>query len=142
MRLPFKLLPLALLAGCATAPTYLSQHEIAGSYGPYAFKPVSALIDRIGAPTRSMQVGTQTIYVWHGTATWRGRIPVTSVRHGVLTTGNAMDGPPLQYNEVSTSYREESSALSCDLEVYTDSAGIVQNVMVRGQNGACQQFML
>jgi hypothetical protein len=130
------------ISSCATAPVYLSQQVIARSYIPYAFGPIANLVERIGAPTRSMQLGNQTVYVWHGTATWEGRYPTYNVMHGTLSTGNAMDGAPLQYTEAVTGYRTETSDLACDLEVYVDASGTINNVMVRGQNGACQQFML
>lgn len=141
LRLPTFVLLIVGLAGCATAPTYPTPTQVAQTFRPYAFGPVEALFPRVGAPTRVVSMGQGKVYVWHATAVWRGSYPVTTIHHGAIGTGNAMDGPPLQYAEASTSMHTETADLACDLEVFTDAAGKVRNVVVKGQAGACQEFM-
>lgn len=135
------LLAVLCVSSCATTPTYVSQQDIAQSYRPYAGQPVDALFPSLGAPSGTMVAGASKVYVWHGTAQWVGNVPVTTTRRGTVSTGNAMDGPGVQYSERSTRLEQQSSDLACDLQVFVDSQERIQNVMVRGQNGACQQFL-
>jgi hypothetical protein len=117
MRLQLFAVTAFALSGCAILgppPAHvIPKDQVLAGYRAYAFRPVSELVQRVGAPAGSTVVAGSKVYLWEQNS-----------------------------NTAAIDPRLAPVPLHCELQVFVDSKELVQNVFLNGNDGACELFTL
>lgn len=126
-----------LLGGCASyGPQISTFDEVSNALAVYAEQPVEKLAQRFGIPHQQTEFMGQRVFIWHTDRQWTRYVPTTSTTTGTV---GGLAGVP--YAETTRSEQRVTSQWHCALEVTVDPQGLVSQIGLRGNQGACSNFM-
>lgn len=118
-----------VLAACATPEQQLSAH-LDSNLDALAGQPVDVAIDRLGEPSGSAQIGSDTVYSWH--LAFEGSVTTTPLGVGSPAGVFAPIKMPSMHTEVVTN--------SCLLQAVVSPEGLIRYWHFEGNYAGCRSY--
>lgn len=131
------------MAGCASCATYGPQintfDDVTSGLATFARKPVQDVAARFGVPHQQATFMGQQVFTWRTDRQWTRYVPTSTTTSGAV--GEFGPWPGVPYSETTRSEQQVTSEWTCFMDVFVDKAGLVSNITIRGNQGACSNFM-